>query len=153
MGELSMKKQTYFANTALTVIVGITCLAAVLLQTFAPRIILPEVDLPMLMFFGVLALLIEGVAKGKIIWPHPVTAVLAGLSFSILPWCAGLIGTKDILVLFLNGVLSYAAAGLLLGSVARRLPQKKGYKVSLVLNGGLLILASQVVSGLLLFGF
>ena len=41
-----MKKNTYTLNTLLAAVLGVVLLAAVLVRTFAPRIIMPHLDVP-----------------------------------------------------------------------------------------------------------
>ena len=53
-----MKKNTYTLNTVLAVVLGAAMLAAILVRTFAPRIILPELDVTNL----VLISLVPGIA-------------------------------------------------------------------------------------------
>ena len=41
-----MKNKTYFLNTMLTAVVGAALLICVLVRTFAPIVIIPELDIP-----------------------------------------------------------------------------------------------------------
>ena len=41
-----MKNKTYILNTLLTAVLGIALLAAVLVRTFVPAIIIPQLDIP-----------------------------------------------------------------------------------------------------------
>ena len=54
-----MKNKTYILNTLLAAVVGIYLLAAVIIRTFCPQIILPKVNIPNLVLISLIALVIE----------------------------------------------------------------------------------------------
>ena len=54
-----MKKNTYTLNTVLAAILGVVLLAAVLVRTFGPRFILPQLDIPNLVLISLAALLVD----------------------------------------------------------------------------------------------
>ena len=89
-----MKAVTFKLNTVLAGVVGAACLLAVLLRTFAPITAwLPNIDIPCLAAVSILALVIDGYIDGKKIparcWA--LTALLAALTFWLLPWASGLV--------------------------------------------------------------
>ena len=60
-----MKKNHYFLNTALAIVLGAVLLIAVLVRTFVPAMILPELDIPNMVLVSLAALLLDHyVAKG-----------------------------------------------------------------------------------------
>ena len=104
-----MKAVTYKLNTILAALVGVICLAFVLIRTFMPQAILPLVDIPNLAAVCAAALVIECYLGRKQVpkrnWA--LTAVLAFLTFWLLPWVAGITGAAIAkAVLFSRGRLA-----------------------------------------------
>ena len=54
-----MKQNHYFLNTALAVVLGIACGAAVLVRTFTPAAVLPHLDIPNMVALSLVALLLD----------------------------------------------------------------------------------------------
>ena len=54
-----MKKNTYTLNTLLAMVLGATLLAAVLVRTFAPRIIIAELDIPNMVLISLVTLVLD----------------------------------------------------------------------------------------------
>ena len=54
-----MKQNHYFLNTALAVVLGIACVIAVLVRTFAPASLIPHLDIPNMVALSLVALLID----------------------------------------------------------------------------------------------
>lgn len=145
-----MKKQTLLSNIILSILVGIACLTAMLLQTFSPSVILPEIDIPLLAGLSTLAMIAAACIKESLNFPSVASVIFAALSFSFLPFCANLISAHEMPRLFLNGIFVFAIVNLCLASIAKRLPKNSGFRFTFVLNGLLFLLATQVFSGLLL---
>ncbi|MBQ9974384.1 MAG: hypothetical protein IJP02_05430 [Oscillospiraceae bacterium] len=83
-----MKNKTYFLNTALALILAVGLLVAVLVRTFAPIIIIPKPDIPLMMLVSLAALLADYYlapgAKRCWVWVY----ALSTLTFGLLPWAA-----------------------------------------------------------------
>ena len=88
-----MKAVTYKLNTILAALVGVICLAFVLIRTFMPQAILPLVDIPNLAAVCAAALVVDCYFDLKSVpkrdWA--LTAVLAVLTFWLLPWASGVV--------------------------------------------------------------
>ncbi|MBR2053256.1 MAG: hypothetical protein IJ968_00005, partial [Clostridia bacterium] len=54
-----MKKNTYTLNTILAAVLGAALFVCVFIRTFAPRIILPELDVPNLVLISLVALVLD----------------------------------------------------------------------------------------------
>ena len=83
-----MKNKTYTLSTLLSVVLGTVLLAMMLLRAFAPNIILPIFDIPLLTAISLAALVLDHyLAKGAKRC-YVCVAVFAALSFGILPLAA-----------------------------------------------------------------
>ena len=87
-----MKAVTFKLNTVLAAVVGAVCLVLLLVRTFMPQAILPLIDIPNLAAVCAAALVVDCYFDLKSVpkrdWA--LTAVLAFLTFWLLPWAAAL---------------------------------------------------------------
>ena len=149
-----MKAVTFKLNTVLAGVVGAACLLAVLLRTFAPITAwLPNIDIPCLAAVSILALVIDGYIDGKKIparcWA--LTALLAALTFWLLPWASSLV--SDAAAAVRMGVIGGALFTVLTfayTSIRERLNSGNGNILSPLCAGLVLYLASQCLMGILL---
>lgn len=149
-----MKAVTFKLNTVLAGVVGAACLLAVLLRTFAPITAwLPNIDIPCLAAVSILALVIDGYIDGKKIparcWA--LTALLAALTFWLLPWASGLVA--DAAAAVRMGVIGGALFTVLTfayTSIRERLNSGNSNILSPLCAGLVLYLASQCLMGILL---
>ena len=91
-----MKKNTYTLNTVLAMVLGAALLAAVLVRTFAPRIIIAELDVPNMVLISLVALvvaLVDGILTALAMIPIiGIVFALATLALAALaPLFTGLI--------------------------------------------------------------
>ena len=149
-----MKAVTFKLNTVLAGVVGAACLLAVLLRTFAPITAwLPNIDIPCLAAVSILALVIDGYIDGKKIparcWA--LTALLAALTFWLLPWASGLVSDAAAAVRMgvIGGAL-FTVLTLAYTSTRERLNSGNGNSLSPLCAGLVLYLASQCLMGILL---
>ena len=144
-----MKHRTYLLNLLLAVFVGAACMALVLFDTFAPSVLLPHIGLPVMVLLTAVPLAIEyyvGAPK-KRDWIG--STVLAGLTFAVLPACAGFTGGLPVWLLFLCGAAVFAVTTVLYTSMGRRMASGPKAKAAPVVNALLLFLAAQFVQGIL----
>ena len=110
-----MKAVSYKLNTVLAAVVGLACLVIVLMRAFAPYTVLPLVDIPNLAAVSIAALVVECYLNGKArparCWT--MTAVLALLTFWLLPWAAGLTNAAGALRVGVSDRLSSGKCGVL----------------------------------------
>lgn len=83
-----MKNKTYFLNSALAALLAVALLAAVLVRTFAPIIIIPRLDVPVMMLFSLAALLADHYLAPGAGRRWVSLFLLSALSFGLLPWAA-----------------------------------------------------------------
>ena len=148
-----MKAVTFKLNTVLSGVVGAVCLVLLLVRTFMPQAILPLIDIPNLAAVCAAALVIECYLGRKQVpkrnWA--LTAVLAFLTFWLLPWAAGLCsGVGEALRLGVIAGLLFTAMAFLFTSIWERLNSGKAGFLAPVCIGAVMYLACQCFAGMLL---
>lgn len=143
-----MKGKNLLGNTLLAAVVGGACLIAVLLRTFAPAVILPGLDLPMLALLSLIALTAECYLPPKSDRPWVLAVLLGGATFALLPWCAGLADGETVWKLFLAGAAVYGGGAFLYGSMSRRLSATPAGRLAPAVSAFVLFLGCQALAGL-----
>lgn len=148
-----MKAVTYKLNTILAALVGVICLAFVLIRTFMPQAILPLVDIPNLAAVCAAALVVDCYFDLKSVpkrdWA--LTAVLAVLTFWLLPWASGVVeGAGAALRVGVIGGLLFTAMALLFNNIRGRLVSAKSGFLAPMGVGAVMYLACQCFAGMLL---
>ena len=148
-----MKSVTYKHNTVLAAVVGLACLVCVLMRAFAPVTAqLPVVDIPNLAALSIAALVVDGYIDGKkrgaLCWLY--TAVLAVLTFWLLPWAAGLTSAGEALRVGVIGGALFTLLALAYVSIREKLNSGSGNILSPVCVGFVLYLACQGFMSVLL---
>ena len=144
-----MKERTYLLNILLAAVVGAACAVGVLVDTFAPFAILPHPGIPLMVLLTVLPLAAEyyiGAPK-KRDWIG--STVLAGLTFAVLPACAGMTGGLPLWKLFIVGAVVFAVVTVLYTSMGHRMRSGAKAKAAPAVNALLLFLAAQFFQGIL----
>lgn len=153
MGGLSMRKNRYLPNVFLAGLLLLTCLGALLLRTFQSGAVIPEMNLPSLVLLSLAALAAGGCFQG-VLWRSAgewvLSALLAAMSFALLPWAARLVPAASMLEFALFGGGSYLLCGLLFSSIQDRLSAGPMPRLASVASALLLFLASQCFTGVLL---
>ena len=147
-----MKAVSYKLNTVLAAVVGLACLVIVLMRAFAPYTVLPLVDIPNLAAISIAALVVECYLNGK---ARPVrcwtmTAVLALLTFWLLPWAAGLTNAAGALRVGVIGALLFTVLTFMFTGISDRLSSGKCGIVAPLFTGAVLYLACQGFMSILL---
>ncbi len=145
-----MKKNTYFLNTALAVVLGAALLAAVLVRTFAPIIIIPALNIPNMVLLSLVALLADHYLAKDAKRCYICIPVLSALTFGLLPFAACFVGVWDALKLGVVGGVVFTIVTLLFTSIQDRLSSGPDCKAAPVLSAFGLYLAAQCFTGILL---
>lgn len=145
-----MKENKYFLNTALTVVLGMILLAAVLVRTFAPAIIIPQLNIPNLVLISLLALLLDHYAAKDAKRCYICIPVFSALTFGLLPFAACFVGAADALKLALAGGIVFTATTWLYTSIQDRLSSGPAAKAAPILSALVLHLAVQCFAGWIL---
>lgn len=144
-----MKNKTYTLNTLLAVILGAVLLIAVFVRTFAPAIILPELDLPNMVLLSLLALLLDHYLAPGAKRCYICIPVFSAITFGLLPFAACFVGALDALKLALIGCAVFTAATWLFTSMEDRLSTGPAAKAAPIVSALGLYLAAQCLMGIL----
>ena len=145
-----MKDNRTFLNTALAVILGVGLAVCVVLRTIIPMGVLPRLDIPNMVLLSLGALLADhyfGKAASRC---YLCMALLAALTFGLLPWAAGFATGMEALRLGLVGGVVFPLTTTLFTSAQDRLSTGPAAKAAPVLTAFGLYLASQCFMGIIL---
>ena len=145
-----MKENKFFLNTALAVVVGIALLVMVLLRTFAPAVIMPQLNIPNLVLLSLIALLLDHYLGKGAKRCYLCILVLSALTFGLLPLAACFAGAWEALKLAVVGGIIFTVCTWLFSSVQERLSSGPAAKAAPVLSALGLYLAAQCFAGILL---
>ena len=145
-----MKKNTYTLNTILAALLGAILLVCVLVRTFAPRIILPELDIPMLTLISLAALVLDHYLAPNAERCYICIPVFSALSFGLLPFAACFVGTMEAVKLGLVGAVVFTVTTWLFSSIAERISSGPECRYAPAVSAMCLYLAAQCFMGILL---
>ena len=145
-----MKKNTYTLNTILAALLGAILLVCVLVRTFAPRIILPELDIPMLALISLAALVLDHYMAPNAERCYLCIPMFAALTFGLLPFAACFVGGAEAVELALWGAGVFALMTWLFSSIQDRLSSGPASKAAPILSAFGLYLAVQGLMGMIL---
>lgn len=143
-----MKDKTYTLNTLLALVLGAALLVCVLVRTFLPNFIIPELDVPNMALLSLIALVLDHyLAKGeKRNWLGLV--LLGGVTFGLLPFAACFVGAVEAVKLGVLGGVVFAVVTWLFDSMADRISTGPAAKAAPVFSAFGLYLAVQVLMGM-----
>ena len=143
-----MKNKTYTLSTLLSVVLGTVLLAMMLLRAFAPSIILPIFDIPMLTAISLAALVLDHyLAKGAKRC-YVCVAVFAALSFGVLPMVAGLVQVENAMGLMVNGCVIFTVTTFVFTSIQDRLSSGPAARLAPIMSALGIWLAVQAFAGI-----
>lgn len=144
-----MNKKTYTLNVLLTVIFGAALLVCVLVRTFAPRMILPVLDIPNLVLISLAALLADHYLAPGANRCYICIPVFSAVTFGLLPFAACFAGAGEALKLAILGAVVFTAVTWLFSSMMDRLSSGPAAKLAPVMSALGLYLAAQCFMGIL----
>ena len=145
-----MKKNPYFLNTVLAIVVFLACAIALLVRVWLPAAVIPELNIPNMVALSVIALLIEHfLTKGN---PrcYICIPVFGALTFGILPLMAGFACQHDFWKYGLVGAVIFTVTTFLFTSATDRLLTGPKAKAAAVITGLGIFLAAQCFAGIIL---
>ena len=145
-----MKKNQYFLNTVLAVVVFVAYAAMMLIRVWQPAAVLPVLNIPGMVALSVIALLIEHfLTKGN---PrcYICIPVFGALTFAILPLMAGFACQHDFWKFGLVGGVVFTITTFLFTSAQDRLLTGPKAKAAIVITAIGIWLASQCFAGIIL---
>ena len=145
-----MKNRTYMLNTFLAGTFGIYLLAAILIRTFCPQIILPKANIPNLVLISLIALvldhyLVPGAKRCYICIP-----VFSAVTFGLLPYAAAFVTLLEALKLAVVGAVVFTVTTWLFSTIQERLSSGPAARASGFFSAVSLYMASQCFIGMIL---
>ena len=145
-----MKNKTYTLNMLLAIVLGAVLLVCVLVRTFAPRIILPELDIPNMVLISLLALITDHYLAPGAKRCYICIPLFGALTFGLLPFAACFVGALEALKLALGVGVVFTATTWLYSTMQDRLSSGPVTKAAPVVSALGLYLAVQCFVGILL---
>lgn len=143
-----MEKKTYTLNTLLAVILGAVLLIAVLVRTFAPRMILLLLDVPNMVLIALAALLADHYLAPGAERCYICIPVFSAITFGLLPFAACFVGAVDALLLAVKGGIVFTATTWLFSSMTDRISTGPAAKAAPFVSALGLYLAVQCLMGM-----
>ena len=144
-----MNKKTYTLNTLLACVLGACLLVCVLIRTFAPRMILPQLDLVTMTAVSLAALLLDHYLAPGAKRCYICIPVFAAVTFGLLSFAACFVGAGEALKLAVLGAVVFTCVTWLFSSMMDRLSSGPAAKLAPVLSALGLYLAVQCFMGIL----
>lgn len=145
-----MKNKTYTLNTVLATVLGIALLACILVRTFAPRIILPELDISNLVLISLVALVLDHYLAPGADRCYVCIPVFSAITFGLLPFAACFVRAAEAAELALYGCMIFTVLTWLFSSIQDRLSTGPAAKAAPVMSAFGLYLAIQGLMGMML---
>ena len=142
-----MKKNTYTLNTLLAMVLGATLLAAVLVRTFAPRIIIAELDIPNMVLISLVALVLDHYLAPDAKRCYICIPVFSAITFGLLPFACCFVGAGEALKLAILGAVVFTAVTWIFSSMMDRLSSGPAAKLAPFMSALGLYLAVQCFMG------
>ena len=143
-----MNKKTYTLNTLLAVVLGAALLVCVLVRTFAPRMILPALDIPNLVLISLATLVADHYLAPGAKRCYICIPVFAAITFGLLPFAACFVGYMDALKLGLMGAVVFTATTWLFSAMMDRISPGPVAKAAPFVSALGLYLAIQALMGM-----
>ena len=145
-----MKNKTYILNTILIGVLTVAALVAALVRTFAPIIIIPQLNVPNMVLLSLAALLLDHYIAPGAKRCYICIPVFSALAFGLLPWAASFVVPADAVKLALVGGVTFTVTTWLFSSIQERLSTGPAAKAAPVMSALGLWLAVQALTGIIL---
>ena len=145
-----MKKNTETLNTVLAMVLGAALLVCILVRTFAPRIILPELDVPNLVLISLVALVLDHYLAPNAERCYICIPMFSAITFGLLPYAACFVTGGEALELAFAGGLIFTVMTWLFSSIQDRLSTGPAAKAAPAVSAFGLYLAIQGLMGMFL---
>jgi len=145
-----MKNKTYILNTLLIAVLGLSLLAAVLVRTFAPIIIIPGLNIPNMVAISLAALLLDHYLAPGAKRCYICIPVFSAAAFGLLPWAACFVSGSEAWKLGLVGCITFMVTTWLFSSIQDRLSTGPAAKAAPFVSAVGLLLAAQAMVGIIL---
>jgi hypothetical protein len=145
-----MKNKTYTLNTLLAAVLSVALLVCVLVRTLAPRVILPQLDIPNMVLISLTALVLDHYIAPGAKRCYICIPLFAAVTFGLLPFAACFVSLWEALKLALAGGIVFTVVTLLYSTIQDRLSSGPAAKAAPILSAVGLYLAFQAFAGMIL---
>lgn len=145
-----MKENKYFLNTALAAVLGLILLICILVRTFAPTVILPQLNIPNMVMIALIALLLDHYLAPGAVRCYICIPVFSAVTFGLLPWAAAFVTPLEALKLAIIGGIVFTATTWLYSSIQDRLSSGPAAKAAPAMSALGLYLAAQCLTGMII---
>lgn len=143
-----MKNRTTILNSILAAVLGVVLLVSVIVKTYYPHFILPEINIPYIVAVSLVALVLTHFVKTEEGCPI-CQAILAAVTFAVLPWAAGL-ATVEVWKLAIVGGVVFAILNAMFTAMEKRMELADVCKGAVIPAAFGLYLACQCFAGWIL---
>ncbi len=144
-----MSKKRDWLGLWLAAVTGIALLAAMLLKTFLPRIILPRADAAAIILLSLLALVLDCYLNRGGRRDFRLITLYGVLIFGLFPVAGCYVPPSAMVKMALLGGAVFTVTAFLFDSLLKRLSTGAGAKLAPLITAGGLFLASQCLMGIL----
>lgn len=145
-----MKETKYFLNTALAAVLGLALLVAVIVRTFTPAVIIPQLNIPNMVLISLAALLLDHYLAPGAKRRYICIPIFSAVTFGLLPFAARFASGTEILKLALIGGVVFTVTTWLFSSILDRLSSGTASRIAPLISAFGLYLASQCFAGWIL---
>lgn len=142
-------EKKYVLNTILAVVLALAVLICVLVRTFVPAAILPELDIPNLVLLSLVSLVLDHYLARGAVRCYICIPVLSAVTFGLLPYAAGFVTLVEIWKPALLGGVVFTITTWLYSSIQDRLSTGPKARIAPILSAFGLYLAAQCFAGML----
>lgn len=143
-----MKKNTYTLNTVLAVLLGAALLVCVLIRTFAPRIIMPHLDVVNMTLISLVALVVDHYLAPDAKRCYICIPVFSAITFGLLPFAACFVGGLEAVKLGITGGIVFTVVTWLFSAMMDRISTGPAAKAAPFVSAFGLYLAIQALMGM-----
>lgn len=143
-----MKHRSFVLNTLLTGTLTVSLAVAMLLQICIPGIVLPAANIPNLVLLSLIVVLTEHFLAPDSERHYWLVALLAALSFLVLPWASGLVSGMALVKLAIGGAAVFTAVSWLFASMCERMASGCHSTPAALVSALGIFLASQAFAGI-----
>ena len=145
-----MKKNPYFLNTVLAIVVFAACAIALLVRVWFPAAVIPALNIPNMVLLSVIALLVDHFLAPMNPRCYICIPVFSAITFGILPLMAGFACQHTFWKYGLVGGVVFTATTFLFTSMTDRLLTGPKAKAALTVCSLGIWLAAQCFAGIIL---
>ena len=103
-----MKNKTYTLSTLLAAVLGLILLVCVLVRTFAPAVIMPQMNVANLVLVSLIALVLDHYMASGAKRCYICVLIYGVITFGLLPWAAAFVAPLEALKLAVKGGVTFA---------------------------------------------